>query len=361
MIIQNKGLLYTILSKLSRIIERRPDAPVNECVRFDSDGRKLQLASTDGTTWLSGSLPVDDPFHACMPAKPLLEFLKPTDRADREGIVEFKAVENNQVVVAVDGSMITLPASPLEDFPKSPTSAVTRTKWIKSWCIPDFRDALAWVLLAVGLDETRPAMTAVLFDLDCVVAMDGHRLHRAQLSGFGWPTLLASRSVAALVSVLPKTGVLELLRGSDVLVFRAGEWELVTKPVEAQFPPYHRVIPSESCEKKFHAVVNGLLVKAALRRFPRSSLGSTNGIRLKINGAIEMGASSDAGCASATVPVIETTHSGPDFCMDLNAGYLRDAVTDSEREIALRFSGEFDPVVVRPAQGKLAVIMPMRI
>ena len=359
MIIQ-KGPLYTILSKLGRLTERRPSVPINECIRLYSTGHKLELTGTDETTWLSASMRVDEPFRACLPVKPLLEFLKPSDRADRESIVEFRAVENKQVVVAFEGSMITLPTSPVDDFPKSPTVSASRPKKVKTWCIPDFRAALTWVLLAVGLDESRPAMTSVLFDLDCVVAVDGHRLHRASLGGFGWPTLLASSSIGALLSVLPKTGPLELFRAGDVLVFRAGEWELVAKPIEAQFPPYQHVIPSESYER-FHAIVDGPVVKAALRRFQRSSLGHSNGVRLKINGSIEIAASSEAGSTSTKVPVIETTHSGPDFCIGVNATYLRDAVSTGEDKIALRFSGELDPIVIRPAEHKLAVIMPMRV
>lgn len=353
-----KGVLYDGLRPLSHLASRLASPQVRDHVRLVAEGRRLELSSTDSSSWLRVLLPCSGDFSGCLPVKTLLDFLRPTDRADREGVVELGAVEEGQVVVAVEASMITLAAPPVEKYPASPVSAGARLKKIKSWCVPDFRDALSWVLLAVGADETRSAMTGVLFDHDCVVAVDGHRLHRARLGGLECPTLVAGAALSTLMGVLPRTGVLDLFRAGDALVFRVGDWELITKPMEVEFPPYKQVIPPESSEK-FRAVVDARLVKAALRRIPRAALGRTNAVRLKVNGAVEIGAS-DVGSASTTVPTIETTHSGPDFCMGINAGYLRDAITDGG-EVALRFSGELAPVVVSPSEDKLAVIMPIRL
>lgn len=358
--ILKKGVLYDALRPLSQLASRLVSPELRDLVRLVGDDSRLVLVSTDSSSWLRVSMPCDGAFSGCMPAKTLIDFLKPADRADRDGVVELKAVEHGHVVVAIEGAMITLAALSAENYPKSPVVSGSRLKKLKSWCVPDFRDALSWVLLAVGLDDSRRALTGVLFDLDCVVAVDGHRLHRAQLGGFGWPTLVAGSAVAALLSVLPKTGVVELYRAGDALLFRAGRWELATKPMDEQFPPYAQVIPSESSER-FRAVVEGPRVRAALRRFSRSALVPANGLQVKVNGAIEIGATSDRGVSCTTVPVISTTHAGPDFCMGLNAGYLRDAIAGGEHEIDLRFAGEIDPVVVRPAEDRLAVIMPVRL
>lgn len=355
--ILKKGVLYDALRPLAQLAARLVSPDLRDQVRLVSRKDRLELVSTDSSSWLRVWMPCDGAFSGCMPAKTLIDFLKPADRADRDGVVELKAVEHGHVVVAIEGAMITLAALSAENYPKSPVVSGSRLKKLKSWCVPDFRGALGWVLLAVGLDETRPAMTGILFDRDHVVALDGHRLHQARLGGFDAPALLPSASIAALLRVLPKTGVLELFRAGELFVFRCGRWELVTKPLDAQFPPYRQVIPSELLEK-FHTLVDGVLLNAALRRLPRAC---PNGIRLKVNGAIEIGTGSGPASASATVPVIESSHTGPDFCVGINAAYLRDAVSDGDGEIALRFTDELAPLVVHPGDGKLAVIMPVRL
>lgn len=357
--ILGKKKLHEVLRPLGHLADQQVVAPLRGHVLLLSRGGTVELSATDGGSWLRTSLPCDGEFSACLAAKPLLDFLKPSGRVDGERVVELHPVANGQAVVIAGGVSITLASLPLEDYPKWPVDGAARMRRLRSWCAPDFRDALGWVLLAVGLDPTRRAITGVLFDKERVVATDGHRLHLARIGGLDAPALLPGVSMATLLHVLPKTGVLDLHRAGEWFVFRCGPWELATKPLDETFPPVDEVIPSKLLEQ-FHALVDGALLGAVLRRLPRSVLGPTSGVRLKINGAIEISSRFDDASGSTTVPVIESSHTGPDFSIGVNARYLRDAVND-RAEVALRFIGELDPVVVHRGRGRTAVVMPMRL
>ena len=89
-------------------------------------------------------------FSACLPARGLSDFVKPDNRADHGSVLELKAVENGQVVVAYEGAMTTLPSLPVEDFPRGKGAAYHAGQWQRqvAW------DAAGWPVLTTA-DEQR--------------------------------------------------------------------------------------------------------------------------------------------------------------------------------------------------------------
>lgn len=330
-----KGALFAALSSLCKVIDRHTTMPILTHVRLDASGGTLRLLVTDLTTWLAITVPCEGRLSACLPSQALRDFVKPDCRADRASKVELKLVEDGQVVVAYEGAMTTLAAMPVGDFPARPGDKHPARSWRgqATWDAAELADKLGWVLLAVSLDETRPHLTGVYFDREQVVAVDGHRLHLARLPGMsGGPALIPGKSVAALLHVLPKQGEVSALRAEEKLRFRAGDWELETRAMEGQFPPYDQVIPAEGSEA-FRAVVERGRMAHALSRIPRAALRRSHHIRLKVNGKVELLTDGDSGAATIAVPVVSTTHEGPDFTMGINPHYLADAVAEGEERV----------------------------
>jgi DNA polymerase III sliding clamp (beta) subunit (PCNA family) len=221
--IVRKGLLYAVLSHLCRSIDRHASITTLHHLKLDGDGNTFRIEATDLTTHVVATIPCDGRFSACLPARQLAEFVKPDDAADRHTQVELLPETDGKVEVAVEAALTTLPSLPAADFPRRPGDKLAPHDWkgAGTWRAADFASALGWVSLAVDNDETRKHLTGILFASDEVVGLAGHRLHLVRMNGIGGgtPTLIAGRSIAALLRLLPKSGDVAALRAKDTVRF----------------------------------------------------------------------------------------------------------------------------------------------
>jgi DNA polymerase-3 subunit beta len=361
--IATKGVLFTVLSQLAKVSDRRSSMPALSHVKIETREGSARLTATDLTTTLTATIPAKGDLSACLPAKALAEFVKPEGRADRDTVVELKLVEKGQVVVASDGAMTTLVALPSKDFPLRPGDKHVPEEWKKqgTWDVAEFTEKLSWVLLAVGLDETRRHLTGVLFTPEECVALDGHRLHLTVLRGMAaGPTLVAGKSIAALLNILPKQGEIRVGRAKDVLRFRVGEWEIETQVMTEKFPSYDQVVPSLGNES-FTADIDRERLVRVLAKMPKPSGHRPASVRMKLNGQLVLERDGDTGTSSATVPLVGTNHTGPDFVIGVNAKYLVDALAQGDATITARFSDELAPIRLDLGADRLAIVMPMRL
>jgi DNA polymerase III sliding clamp (beta) subunit (PCNA family) len=359
----SKGVLFTVLTQLYKVADRHSSMPALSHVRVDATDGAARFTTTDLTTTLTTTIPAEGAFDACLPAKPLLDFVKPTDRADRDTLVEFKLVENANVVIATDGAMTTLASLPAKEFPLRPGDKHLAKEWKEqaTWPAADFAEKLGWVLLAVGVDETRRHLCGVYFDADRVVALDGHRLHLAALHGMAaGPTLVAGKSIAALLGVVAMRGDIAVSRAKDVLRFTVGQWQLETVAMTEKFPPYDQVVPSDGSET-FHAAIGREGFSKALAKLPKPGRHRPANVRMKWNGQLVLERDSDSGTSSSSIPLVETTHTGEEFVIGVNAKYLVDALADGDETITARFSDPLSPIRIDIGADRFAVVMPMRL
>lgn len=365
-----RGLLYAVLTQFHRLIDRHASIPALHHVKLESlDGTTLRIEATDLTTHTNATISCDGKFSACLPAKALTEFVKPDDAQDRYRQVELLPEGEDKVTIAVEAALTTMTVLPSKDFPARPGDKHGAKAWqdAGSWRAGALASGLGWVSLAAGTDETRRHLTGLLFARDEVVGLDGHRLHLVRMSGLdgGVSTLVASKSIAALLRILPTSGEVTALRAKDSIRFRCSngnvQWELETQAItDVQFPPYNQVIPAEGNET-FRAEVDREALVRGIARMPKSRDKRHVGVRVIVNGAIKIERDGDEGVASCTVPVLSTTHEGADSTLGVSAAYLADALSCSAPIIIGRFGGELDPIRLDLGPDKLAVIMPMRL
>ena len=360
--IARKGLLYACLSHITRTIDRHSSMPALHHVKLESDGDTLKIEATDLTTHISAAIPCQGRVRACLPAKSLCDFVKPDDMKDRQSLVELLPEEGEKITVAVDAAMTTMSSIPIADFPRSPSVQIKAREWstIGTWRAADIVEALGWVSLACGTDETRRHLCGVLFEKDHVVGLDGHRLHLAKMPGLeGGATLLPSKSIAAMVRIA-KTGDIIATRSKDVVrfAFTTGnvQWEIETRPMEEKFPPYDQVIPKYP---QFTADIDRDAFLRAITRMPRSKGNRTHGVRMVVNGAIRLERDGDDGMMSTTIAITRSTHTGPDSIIGVNSTYLADAFSSGADVVTARFGGELDPLRFDIGD-RVAVVMPMR-
>lgn len=217
-------------------------------------------------------------------------------------------------------------------------------------------------------DDLRPHLNGVLVkrvdNALHVVATDGHRLVKLthEMPGSDEPAfeaLIPFKSVALWIRALKSSCLdeVELRKDSCHVELRAGRREVVSKLIDATFPPYEVVIP----KTWGHEIT-----------LPRDVLTDAARVALAMRGSDTMPAlvfSSDGkGFLKLTSrnpdegeleEAIE--YDGPAFRLGVHARYLLDALRlGRDPRVSLRVSGELDPVSVVNERAN-AVVMPMRV
>ena len=363
-----KGQVYAVLSQLCRTIDRYASISALHHVKLEADGTTLHVEATDLLSHTVATIPCDGKFAACLPAHALAQFIKPEDAKDKHSVVELLPDGDDKVTVACEAALTTMASLAVTDFPRRPGDKLGANEWrgAATWRVSDFADALAWISLAVGTDETRPHLSGVQFSSEQIAGLDGHRLHLARMPGLGSETtLLPGRSIAALLRLLPKSGDVAALRAKDSVRFRCAtgdvHWELEAQAMTEQFPPIENVIPTEGTETFLAEVEREALVRG-IARVGKVKDRRHVGVRIIANGALRLERDGDDGAiASSTVPVLRTTHEGADTIIGVSAAYLADALACPVPVVTARFGGQLDPIRIDLGRDRTAVVMPMRL
>ena len=369
--------LVQALSLCLRVSDRKSTLPVLSHVLLETRGSGLSVAATDLTVALRRVLPADVMARGAIAvdARELLRRIK----ALTEPSVTVSS--SNDFAISVRGlggeRRYTLHGMPADKFPSLPepeTSAVYEL------------DARAMGALierthfAISTDDSRANLTGALLGWNGqevrMVTTDGHRLckmevrHGAtELDGDGdgdGAMLILLKGVQELRRLCGelRPGVkLEILSAGTHAFFRSPSFQLSVKLIDAEFPPYEKVIPrrSEHCALAARADMIQAMKAVCIAASDR-----TGGVRLTLeDGALRFESESpESGSASDKM---SADYDGPRVAVGLNAQYVLDALgAMTAKEVCLSVAGDIAPAMLWPATAEpdgeyLAVIMPMRI
>lgn len=254
-----------------------------------------------------------------------------------------------------------------------------------------FRALLEATDYAVCQDETRFHLNGVLFEYDGgtarAIATDGHRLALAQVElerAGDFKTadkgVIIPEDVVTAFRKLAKgsgtvdVGMVSMLDAGMLAMRRSVQGmttTIVSKLIDAQFPPYWQVIPHDNLKL---CTVNRQALISAMER-AKTLCTSTRGAKLTVrSGVLTVFADQpDTGGEIRETLEAETRPDGLDFAIGVNPRYLADALQalEGDRVTIALGKNELDPILVRStedattrmvrASSRLAVIMPMRI
>jgi DNA polymerase-3 subunit beta len=298
-----------------------------------------------------------------------------------------KALPAHPVEVSADGSRVTiscgsarftLPTMPDEDYPRlpdMPTTAGTVSSAI-------FARAVAQVAVAAGKDDTLPMLTGVRMEIDgerlTLAATDRYRLAVRELT---WnPAQHSASGLSADVQVLVPartlsdaakslTGDSELTialsntgSGEGIIGFTGTGRRTTTRLLDAQFPPYRSLLPTE------FSVTAEVSVATLTEAVKRVALVADRGnpVRLDFaNGGVTLTAGGDdEGRAEEN---LEVDYEGDPITTAFNPTFLLEGLGAIEEPVArLLFTTPTKPAVIRPAGGSTQhdytyLIMPVRL
>lgn len=355
------------LGAVGRIVSSRTSLPVLGNVLLSTDNNRLKIAATNleiGITYWIGCK-VEQEGALTVPARLLTEFV--TNLPSGKNL-ELQASEANLTVKTAhhESHMNGIVA---DEFPSIPQ---VDSKPIVTLPAQVLRSAIAEVVVAAALDESRPVLAGVYMytedDKLILVATDSFRLTEYQLDlpkdhTQKFSAIVPARTMQELVRILGDTeDDVRMYITDNQVMFQLDDMELVSRLIEGQFPNYRQIIPAtEETSATLDTAEFTRLTKMA-NLFARENGG---GIRIEVQAEGEMRLLSSASQVGDNTSSAECEVAGDDGEISLNANYLSDALAViNTKTVSFSISGKLNPCVIRPegegAPNYLHIIMPLR-
>ncbi|WP_019815610.1 DNA polymerase III subunit beta [Saccharomonospora saliphila] len=357
---------------VARSLPSRPPVPVLGGVLLDAtdDGEALTVSGFDyevsatvgvpatigdgGRTLVSGRLLAD--ITKALPAQP----------------VDI-SVDGARASITCGNAKFSLPTMPVEDYPQLPAQPDLAGQVAGD----AFAQAVAQVAVAAGKDDTLPMLTGMRVEITgstlTLVATDRFRLAMRE---FSWQpseglsdaaVLVPARTLADAAKSLGASGgtVQVGLASGDGLLGLSGSGRFTTtRLLDAEFPPYRQLLPSEHTSR---AVLGVPALHDAIKRV---SLVAERGTQVRLefgDGSLRLSAGGDdEGSAEEELPV---DYEGEPVTIAFNPGYLLDGLGALHADRAeLTFTTPNRPALLKPADGDgqvipgyLYLLMPVRL
>ena len=348
--------LSKALNNVSRIAIGKVTLPILNNVLIRVDNKKVSLVTTNLDMAIVDFLPVSSSEDGVVtvPAKLLAEFVSNLPKGET---IEISS-KDTKVTISAGKYSSTINGALADDFPELP-EIDEKTAVVYKIGVDEFKNSVGQVTIASSNDLTRPALTGVFFNTNnhtlAIASTDGYRLAEKKLID------KVENEVAAIV---PASSLQEVLRSindemeeveisfnEDLVRFRLGEVEIISKLIDASFPDYQRLIPKDNNIKVNLNREELIRVTKLAALFARSVGGS---IICETKTPDTFSVKSIANEFGENDSEIETK---VDLAgkVNLNSRFLIDALNAlEEKEIEFTFSDRIAPIVLKNKKGSQA-------
>ena len=355
--------LSKALNNVSRIAVGKVTLPILNNVLIRVDKKKVSLITTNLDLAVIDYLPVSSSEDGVItvPAKLLAEFISTLPKGKT---IEFSAKDTKLTVSAGKYSSI-INGALADDFPEIP-EINEKEAVIYKISVDEFKNSLSQVLIASSNDLTRPALTGVYFNTNnntlAIAATDGYRLAEK---------VLIDKVESEVKSIVPASSLQEVLRSlnddveeieiafnEDLVRFRFGEIEVISKLIDASFPDYQKLIPKDNNIKVNLNREELVRITKLAALFSRSVGGS---IVCEAKTPDTFSVKSIANEFGENDSKLETSVK-KDGKINLNSRFLLDALNAlEEEEIVFSFSDRIAPILLKNKKDSkyTHIIMPL--
>ncbi len=358
--------LNKALASVGRVVSNRASLPVLSNVLLSADSSQLRIAATNleiGINyWIGGK--VEEKGALTVPARLLGEFVGNLPA----GNLELSAEDSNLSVKAKHHNSHINGIS-AEDFPLIPE--VKGEPVLTLECQP-FKEAIAEVVLAAALDESRPVLAGVLMRIEdgelIMAATDSFRLaerriklpkgHKGELD-----VIVPARTMQVLVRILGDSeGEASMHVADSQVLFRLENVELVSRTIDGTYPNYPQIIPATEETNATVNVAELTRITKMANLFARENGG---GVKVEVQAEGEIRIMAAASQVGENTSSADCEVAGDDAEISINARFLTDALGVIKTEkVSFSTSGKLNPCVLRPVGNNthdyLHIIMPLR-
>ena len=355
--------LSKALNNVSRIAIGKVTLPILNNVLIRVDKKKVSLITTNLDMAIIDFLPVSDSEDGVVtvPAKLLAEFVSNLPKGEN---IEISSKDSKVTISAGKYSSI-INGVPADDFPELPEIDEKKAVTYKIG-IDEFKNSVSQVIIASSNDLTRPALTGVYFNtydnILAIASTDGYRLAEKKIINGIKSEVKAIVPSSSLQEVLRSINEemeeIEISFNNDLVRFRLGEVEIISKLIDASFPDYQKLIPKDN---KIKAVLNReelTRVTKLAALFARSVGGS---IICETKTPETFSVKSIANEFGENDSEIKTKID-TDGKVNLNSRFLLDALNAlEEKELEFTFSDHISPILLKNKKNNnyTHIIMPL--
>lgn len=362
----SSNILTSRLQAISKFVSSKSTMAILDCILFELKGGMLSLTASDGDNTAVTSLePVSSEGEGafCIPCRSIIDALR--DMGDQP--LTFKE-DNLAIEVGYQNGEYNLVAQSAEAYPTvMPIAGESITVTIPAGKL---LNAINRTLFASSVDEIRPVMSGIYFDITpeytTIVATDGRKLVRNRLlsvKGNATSSFILPKKPATLVrSILTKEmGDVEISFDNKNALIRLEDYEVHCHLIEGRYPNYNSVIPQNN---PYHVTVNGGGLLSALKRVLNFS-SSTYQIKMEVKpGIIDLSAK-DIDFSTSAKERIACDYEDTAIKIGFKGSFLIDMLNNiGQKDVVFDLGDPSRPGILRPVEQDeeedlLMLIMPM--
>lgn len=355
--------LSRALNVISRIAVGKVTLPILNNVLIRVNNKKVSLITTNLDMAIVDFLPVSNSEEGeiTVPARLLAEFVANLPKGET---IEIKS-DGSKINIKAGQYSSIINGTPADDFPEIPEINEKKVVIFKI-NTEEFKAAVSKVMVASSNDLTRPALTGVYFNTYnhqlAIAATDGYRLAEKiiikKVESEVSAIVPSSSLQEVLHSISDEDEELEIAFDDDLVRFRLGEVEVISKLIDASYPDYQKLIPKNNKIKVTLDREELIRITKLAALFARSVGGS---IVCEANAPDSFLVKSIANEFGENDSRIETsvTESGR---INFNSRFLLDALNSLDsKTIEFEFSDHVAPAVLRNQKDSsyTHIVMPL--
>lgn len=353
------------------IVEKKTTMPILNNILIKTDHDKIKLIASDREISLIADYEAEviKEGEITVSARKIYEMIREMQGED----VHFSVNENNMAKVSCLKSNYRIPGIPADDFP-----AVTDDQDSNLFNINGkiLKELINKTSFAMSTDEIRKNLNGVLLETENIgnkyhvkmVATDGHRLALAYTETDTIDFLNLEKGI-----IIPRKGLVEIRKfvedenegvgigvHNGMFIIRTKNSILKIRLIDAEYPDYRRVIPSET-GTMVHFDKDAVLHALKRMNVVSSDRYSSVVISIKKDKMILNSMNPDVGEASDEIDIV---YHDNDMNVAFNVNYIIDAIDVIEgKDVFFEIGMDKKPCVIKAVgnDNYLCIIMPLQI
>ena len=370
----NKNLFLQALNTTKRAISLKNAIPILSTVKIDVTNEGITLIGSNGQISIENFISIKNENAGLLVTSSgsiLLEatFFINVVSSLPDVTLDFKEIEQKQIVLTSGKSEITLKGNDADQYPRIQEISASNPLVLETSVLKNIINETAF---AASTQESRPILTGVHFVLTenknlKTVATDSHRMSQKKIvlekNGDNFDVVIPSRSLREFSAVFTDDiETVEIYFTNNQLLFRSENISFYTRLLEGNYPDTDRLIPTE-----FTSIVtfdkNNL--RYAMERARLLSNATQNGtVKLEIiNGVVSAHVNSpEVGRVNEEIDT--ESISGQDLTISFNPTYLIDSLKAINSEkVTISFISAVRPFTLVPnedTENFIQLITPVR-
>ena len=364
MLVSCQGLeLSDALLRVSKAISNKITNPILEGIKIIAEDGTLTMSATDTELSIEKKIKaeVKAEGETVVPGRFITEFVKKLTNS----IIELEVNDKNQLFIRYEDSESMIQCYNPVEYPGFKRIQTNEYFGISQ---KDFKICVNKSIFSVALDDSRPILKGVLFDINNnelnVVALDGYRLARVKKhinSNIVKSIVVPARSLSELSKLIDDSDdTINIYIDKYTIMVDLGDTKVTSRLLEGDYINYKQIIP---VNYETFVIINKEQFEQSLERATLLSRTSNNNFvkfDIKENNLC-ITSNSELGNIKENIPV---NVSGKDLVISFNPRYFLESLRVNTNEfVKICFNKASTPCVIVPTEEDefLYLILPVRV